>query len=139
MRALPATQLVFAPDGAPECSHGWSGAKAQPSPRNPWFTIHAFSPRRGEGTVDDAAGFRHTNGIAPRRQFLRPIRGGIIVLHSTGSAPLHPWLHSAAPSGAKARRILIPRTSRGSFWIPSEPTATVEQALGRVVILVAGV
>jgi hypothetical protein len=54
---------------------GGAALKAQPSPRNPWFTIHTFSPLRGEGTVDDAAG-----------------SGTPLVLHRGD--------HSSAPSGA---------------------------------------
>ncbi len=50
-------EVYYAPNGASDCSHGWSGAAAEPPPRNPWNGSRTL-PRsaRGDGEVNATGG-----------------------------------------------------------------------------------
>ncbi|HEV8061016.1 MAG TPA: ECF-type sigma factor [Gemmataceae bacterium] len=60
-QTFQATALVHeayhAPNGAPDCSHGWSGAAAEPPPPNPWNGSRTLPrPARGDGEVNATGG-----------------------------------------------------------------------------------
>jgi hypothetical protein len=57
MNDLEPKIYVYAPNGASDCSHGWSGAAAKPPPRSPWNGSRILSrPASGDGEVNATGG-----------------------------------------------------------------------------------
>src|SRR4051812_30490734 len=119
MRKSPALHSIGAPDGALDCSHGWSGAAAKPSPRNPWFSISQVLVPEGRRSRSDLSRFWRIEFVARGVNFHRPIRGGILFCIPRVPLALHPWLHSVAPSGAKLERALESAVAARDFVMPN--------------------
>jgi len=124
------------PDGATECSHGWSVGPRRGPTRNPWKVgaepAHSFFFRPGGAKesrcphlIPDSPvhrlldqGFHGLRCAPPVATIRRPVGAGAKETHlsrgyppvSTGCAALHPWLQSSAPLGRVRRlqRPLIP-------------------------------
>ncbi len=109
---------VLAPDGAMECSHGWSSARCKAGGAQPvdLFAPQQSRPGRGGGKFRAQKQCRrasssrlvvsHTCQLNGR--ILRPsgAKRGMMYRLSTGfasgryaAAPLHPWLQPVAPPG----------------------------------------
>ena len=93
--------LALALDGAAECSHGWSGAE-------PVECKTMIPPRMGRRNCRLGAIPLVCRKPAASSTVPSPLRGenAWMVNHGLRGdgcalAPLHPWLHSGAPSGAK--------------------------------------
>jgi hypothetical protein len=112
-----------APIGAQDCSHGWSAAKPVVM---------------GRATSSVPEGRRKFGRGIPQRRFPLPLPGQVFAdgNESTGSAsgdsvtaPLHPWRHSAAPSGAENRN----RSNDGIANFRITTNGRMHPAIGAVV------
>src|SRR5690606_38852020 len=79
----PAFAMLFSPNGAAACSHGWSAAKPV------GYRYRQIEHPGGVKEISVApAGANDAAGESEPRVHLR-----------RGAAAVHPWLHSVAPSG----------------------------------------
>ena len=118
-----AVVCALAPDGAAECSHGWSEAKPVD------YHVYKTAPAGATELSPRGIPLKVTASVAPSGAKL--MLGGRTTGYAAGgcaAAPLHPWLHSDAPSGA-FRKYLGARGARRCSPATSDRTRTATSIL----------
>ena len=93
------------PEGAHGCSHGWSGAAAQPADAEP--VVGARVPLVRPAGAEGSPVPWWSDPFAPSGRAERnvTVSTGCATLRA---ASLHPWLQTVAPSGRVERNVTVP-------------------------------